>query len=102
MLGLFIRFAAIALIGYIVWRVMRPRYDVRIVMDEHGIKHHEGLSKRQQSQVLEFLQDEVAPGGQLIIYAAHQRDGYLRVDVRGHIDAATRQRIRSVLINAMF
>ena len=102
MLGLLIRVAAIALIGYIVWSMMRPRYHVRIVMDEHGIKYHEGIPKGHQSQVLEFLDDEVAPSGKLTIYARHQPDGYLRVDFRGHIDTATQQRIRNVLINAMF
>ena len=32
-----IRIAVVALVVYVIWRVLRPRYAVRIVMDEHGI-----------------------------------------------------------------
>ena len=45
-----IRIAVVALVVYVIWRVLRPRYAVRIVMDEHGIKQQVGLSQSQESK----------------------------------------------------
>ena len=95
-----IRIAVFALVGYVVWRMLRPRYAVRIEMDEHGIKHHVGLSKAQERKVLEFLQEQI-PDGKLTIYAERAPNGYLRLNIRGHVTPGTRQRIRNFLNTVM-
>lgn len=96
----FIRIAVFALVVYVVWRMLRPRYAVRIVMDEHGIKHHVGLSKAQERKVLEFLQEQM-PDGKLTIYAEREPNGYLRLNIRGHITPGMRQRVRNFLNSVM-
>ncbi len=101
MLGVFIKLAAVVGIAYVAWRVMRPRYAMKIVMDENGIKHHEGLAKRQEKQVLEFLREQVQPVRKLTIYGARHPNGYFRLVFKGQIDPGTQQRIRNFMLTVM-
>ena len=101
MLGVIIRVGALALIGYFIWLALRPRYAVEIVMDEHGIKRHRGLSKGQEAKVIDFLREQVTPEGRLGIYAIRQPNGYLRLHFKGNIDPGTRQQIRNFFINVL-
>ena len=101
MSGFLIKLAAIMLIGYVVWRAMRPRYTVKIVVDEQGIKHHEGLPKACERTVLEFIEKNLSPEGKVTICASRQPNGYLRLDFRGQLDSGTRQRIRNFLITVI-
>ena len=101
MLGFVIRLVVIALIGYVIWRVMRPRYDLRIVIDEYGIKYHEGLPKSHERQVLKFLENDLSFIGKVTIFARRQPDGYLKFGFKGQIDPGTRQQIRNFLISVM-
>lgn len=56
MLSAFIKLSAVILIGYIVWSMLRPRYDMKLVITEQGIEHHEGLPKSRERSVLEFFE----------------------------------------------
>ena len=101
MLTLFVRFAVIALIGYVLWRIFRPRHGARIVIDQHGVKHHEGLPRSHRREILEFM-DELPPlDGTLTVCAQREPNGYLRLDFRGRVDPGTRQQIRNFLNTVM-
>ena len=101
MLGFFIRLTAIALVGYVVWRMMRPRYTLEIVIGKQGIKHHKGLPKAHETCVLEFFQKHRSFDGNVTICAMRQPDGYLRLVFKGQVDPGTRQQIRNFLITVM-
>ena len=101
MVGFAIRIIAIALIGYGVWRILRPRYTLKIVIGKRGIKHHEGLPKAHKAYVLEFFEKHRSLDGNVTICAMRQRDGYLRLVFKGHVDPGTKQQIRNFLITVM-
>ena len=101
MLTLLVRIAVFAFVGYVIWRMMRPRYSVKIVIDDHGIQHHEGLPRAQEKKVLGFLQDDIGVSGKLIICALRQPNGYLRLNFKGHVDPGTQQQIRNFLNTVM-
>ncbi len=96
MLAFIIRVAVVVLIGYAIWRLVRPRYDLEIVIDEDGVAQCEGLPKAQTREMLEFL-NELPLDGQLIIRARRQAGGYWRIDFKGSLHPSTRQRIRNFL-----
>lgn len=101
MLTLFIRLAVIALIGYVLWRIFQPRYDVRIVIGKKGIKHHEGLPKAHRATVLEFFEEHRSFDGNVTICAMRQPNGYLRLVFKGQVDPGVRQQIRNFLNTVM-
>ncbi len=101
MLGFFIRLTAIALIGYVVWRMIRPRYTLKIVIGKQGIKHHKGLPKAHKTSVLKFFEKHRSFDGNVTICAMRQPDGYLRLIFKGEVDPGTRQQIRNFLITVM-
>jgi len=101
MLGLFIRLIAIALVGYVVWRVWRmmcPRYTFQIVIGKQGIEHYKGLPKAHESSVLEFFDKHRSFDGNVSICAMRQPDGYLRLVFKEQVDPDTRQQIRNFLV----
>lgn len=86
----------IAAIGYLAWRMMNPRHAIRIVIDEHGIKHHQGLPKAHERDVLGFLQQHLAPEGRLTICADRQPSGYFRLYFKGSIAPGEQQQVRNL------
>lgn len=101
MVGLLFRLAVIALIGYVVWRVMIPRYAVRIVIGNQGIKYHKGLSKANEEDVLAYFEKHRSFDGDVTILAARHADGDLRLVFRGQVDPHTQQQIREFLITVI-
>jgi len=101
MIDLIIRFVVIVLIRYVVWRVIRPRYAVRIVIDDQGIKYHHGLPAAHEREVLEFLQEQLSLDGKLTICANRRADGYLRIFFKGRIAPGTQQQIRNFFNSVM-
>jgi hypothetical protein len=101
MVPFIIRFVVIALICYVVWCVIRPRYAVRIVIDDQGIKYHHGLPAAHEREVLEFLQEQLTLERELTICVNRQPGGYLRISFKGQIPPGTRQQIRNYLNSVM-
>ncbi len=101
MLGFLIRFTAIAVIGYVVWRMMRPRYTLKIVIGKQGIKHHKGLPKAHESSVLKYFEKHRSLDGDVTICAKREADGYLRFVFKGDVDPATRQQIQDFLFTVL-
>ena len=101
MLGFIIRLTAIVLIGYVVWRMLRPRYALKIVIGKQGIKYHEGLPKAHKTSVLEFFEKHRSFDGNITICAIRQSDGHLRLVFKGQVDPGVRQQIRNFLITVM-
>ncbi len=101
MLDSLIKIAVVALIGYVVWRMMRPQHSVVIVMDKNGIQNHKGLPRGQAKRVIQFLEDHVSPDGKLTIYADRQPNGRLRLNFKGPIDSGMQQQVRNFFINVL-
>lgn len=101
MLDFFIKFATIGIVGFVFWRMLRPRYPLEIVIGEHGINRHTGLPKAHEASVLEFLDKFQSSNVTVRIYGMRQSDGYLRLVFNGKIDPGTRQQIRNFLITVL-
>jgi len=101
MFGFLIRLLAIALVGFVVWQVMRPRYAVRIVIGKQGIKHHKGLPAAYETTMLEFFEKHRSFDGDVTICATRQTDGYLRLAFKGPVDEGMRQQVRNFLMTVM-
>ena len=98
---LFLVLVGAGVVGLLLWRVYRPRYRVKIVLDESGVRHHQGLAQAQQQRVIGFLQEHIAAEGKLTIYVAREPSGRMRVDCRGAIDPGTQQQIRNFLMTVI-
>lgn len=101
MLGFSIRLAVIALVVYVVWRMVFPRYTLKIVIGKQGIKHHKGLSKANQTSVLKYFEKHRSFDGDVSIFATRQTDGDLRLVFKGQVEPGTRQQIRDFLTTVM-
>ena len=101
MSAIVINVLVVALIGYILWAMIRPRYAVKIVLDPSGVRYHHGLASRQAGEVFAFLQKHVTPDGRVVIYGRRQPNGRLQLGFRGKIDSLARQRIRNFMVNVM-
>jgi len=95
--NLLVDLIGVALAGWIIWLVLRPKYAFRIVVDQRGVRHHRGLPKGQQREVLRFLQDEVSLDGRTTICANRQTTGQLRFNFKGRINPGAQQQIRNFL-----
>lgn len=101
MLDSLIKLSVVALISNVIWRAMRPQYSIKIVIDEQGVKHHEGLPKAHQRNVVEFFEKHISVSGKVTICARRQPNGYLRLDFKGQVDPGTQQQIRNFWLTFM-
>jgi hypothetical protein len=92
-----IQIVVVAIVAYIVWRLMQPKYPIRIVMENRRVEHHEGLPKAQEGSVLAFLRNDLECDARLVISAARRPNGGLLLDIKGPIEPGKRQQIRNFL-----
>ena len=101
MVGLVFRFVAIGVVVFIVWRLFQPRYSLKIVIGSQGIKHHHGLSKSQQTDVLDFLEKHRSFDGDVTILGRYDSNRFLQLVVKGKLEREAEQRIRNFLTNEL-
>lgn len=99
--GQIVRLILLAVILWGLWYVLwRPRWEIRIQVDEHGVRSHSGLSRYEAKRLLAFL-EEMQFSGRATIYAVRQKNGRLRAQFQGAIEADQQQRIRNFLVNVL-
>jgi len=82
---------------FVLWQVLRPKYDVTIVLDRGVVERVEGIAQGRLAGVTEFLERDLAFTGRLVILGTRTAQGPLRLRFRGGADAAQQQRIRNFL-----
>lgn len=94
-LGFVIRVAIVGAVGFVVWRVLQPKYDVKIVLTPEGVQRVEGIAKRLRYEVDDFLQQNLPRQGTVVVGGVRQTGGRLRLVFRGPIDNGQQQRFRN-------
>ena len=84
-------------VAYGLWTTARPTWPIKIVVSPAGLDSHRGLPRRCVAQVANFFERDVHLASRVVIFAHRQRNGRLRTQFRGRIDAGTRQQIRNFL-----
>lgn len=88
-------FIVVAVAGGIWWAA-RPRYSLKIMVKRGDVKIHCGVPKARTAAIVEFL-NGLSLQGKAAILGTHDRNGVLRIAVRGRVDPGTQQRIRNYL-----
>lgn len=90
-----IKAAIVAGICFIVWRVIQPKYDVKIVLTPAGIKVVDGVPRKLRGELDEFLEQNLPKEGRVVIGGRRQEGGRLRLVFRGPFDQGQQQRVRN-------
>jgi len=98
---LLLRLAIPILIGYGLWMLVRPQWAFSIVMDESGVRSHEGVSTPQQRRLLELLRRTRFVEGRVKICGRHDADGQLQLRFFGKLAADTEQQIRNFIVDEL-
>jgi len=93
-----LKIAVVAFLGWLVWKAMRPRHALKIVVDENGVQSSSGLPLAQKRKVREFLENDVQIERRIIILGDRGRDGAMRLQFRGRIHPSVQQQIRNFLV----
>lgn len=94
-IGLLIRVAVIAGVAFVIWRILQPKYDVRIVIAPDGIREVTGVARGLRGEIERFLQENLPEEGKVIIGGIRQPNGRMRLVFRGPINQARQQRFRN-------
>jgi len=94
-IGLVIKAAIIGGVGFVIWRVLQPKYDVRIVLTSEGVQQLDGVAKRLRQEVGEFLEQNLPESGTVVVGGIRQPGGRLRLVFGGPIDSGQQQRFRN-------
>lgn len=88
---------AVVVVGVclVVWRVLQPRYDVKIVLVPDGIKQVDGVPQKLRRELDEFLEQNLPAEGKVVIGGRRQQGGRLRLVFRGPVDGGQQQRFRN-------
>jgi hypothetical protein len=91
----------VAVGGYCLWNISRPKWMLEIVVLPDGVKSCRGLPKAQEQKIVNFLQHDVSLPGKVRIRGTRSRNGRWHIAMAGSLDAGMRQRIRNFLITVL-
>lgn len=101
LLLLLLRFVIPAVIAYILWTLIRPNWAFTIVMDETGVRSHDGVTTPQQRRLLELLRRTRFVEGRVKICGRHDKNGELQIRFYGKLSQDTEQQIRNFIVNEL-
>ncbi|MBP85961.1 MAG: hypothetical protein CMJ64_04460 [Planctomycetaceae bacterium] len=93
-----IKAAIIGGVGFVIWRVLQPKYEIGIVLTPEGVRRVDGVDKRLRHEVEEFLQQNLPEQGKVVIRGIRQPGGRLRLVFRGPVHEGQQQRFRNFLL----
>lgn len=86
---------------YIVWRSLKRDWPIAFRVRGTSVTFHRGVPIAVQSRIKSFFIENVSLETPLTIYAMKSRTGLLQLQIRGSVDAGTRQQIRNFLIDVL-
>ena len=93
-----IKIAFVAVILWLAWTAFRPRYALKIVVDEDGVQYSTGLPAAKKKQIVGFLENDVEIENRVTILGVRGRDRTVRYEFRGPLHPSIQQRIRNYLL----
>lgn len=100
-MAVFLRIAVIAVIGYVLWQLLRPKWAFTIVVDRSGVRSHSGITTPQQQRLLELLQKTRFIEGRVKVCGRNDENGRLQLRFFGNISDDARQQIRNFIANEL-
>lgn len=100
-MALLLRGILLGIIGYVFWRLLRPRCAIRIVVDQDGVKSHTGLPRSSHATILNWIARRVVTERRITICVTHGRDGRPKISFSGPIDQDTEQLVRNFLLSEL-
>lgn len=88
-------------IGYILWRAWKRKPTFSIVLDETGVRSHQGITTNQQQRLLELLQKTRFVEGQVVVRGRSQRSGQLKLEVVGPLSDEAKQQVQDYIASKL-
>lgn len=98
-LMIWLRFAILAAVGFGLWKFVRPKWAFTIVVDDSGVRSHQGISTPQQHRLLEMFQKTRFVEGRVKVCGRHDQNGQLELRFSGKLSDEARQQIRNFIVN---
>lgn len=95
------KFAIAALTIYAFWSVLRPKWDVQIVVENGFVTRTRGIPASKRSAVEAFLLHDVNLEGRHEVLARRDRSGRLTIHLKGNLDDGLKQQIRNYLMASL-
>lgn len=89
------------LIIYGIWTQGNKKWKVKIVVDETGVRSHEGLPPARVARIVEFFEKTISIESKCVVQARTEPNGHLRTRISGSIDEGTKQQIRNFLMTVL-
>jgi len=91
----------IAVVGAIVWTVLRPRPDFRIRVGKSGAEVSGQISEFQRREILRYFNETDFSAANITIYGTWDRERRLTLRTRGGLSPGERQMIRNYLLSVL-
>ncbi|MEQ9406398.1 MAG: hypothetical protein RIK87_01685 [Fuerstiella sp.] len=98
-LMLLLRLAIPIAIVYGLWLLLRPKWTFSIVVDETGVRTHDGISTPRQRRLLELFQKTRFVEGRVTVRGRYDASGRLQLKFDGPLSDEARQQVSNFLAN---
>lgn len=100
-ISLLLRGAVIGLVVYGLWYLFAPKWAFRIVVDESGVRSHDGISTPQQRRLLDLFYKMRFVEGRVTIRGRNDENGKLQLSFSGNMSEEAKQQIRNFIVNEL-
>lgn len=98
---MFLPIAISLFVFYVLWRIMQPAWQVRIVSVAGKVQFVRGVAVAKRAEIESFLNRDIAHPGRLEVLARRERSGQLTLYVKGNLDQGVKQQIRNFLVSQL-
>ena len=93
-----LKIGIVAAVLFVVWKVLQPKYNLKIVVNAGTVQEIQGVAKGKQAELTEFLEKDLATSNRFVIFGQRQANGRLQLRFRGQVDVGKQQQIRNYLL----
>ncbi len=91
----------LGVVGWLTLLSIRPKFAIRLVIEDSTLVQSHGISLRVKSQIEAFLKQDLDDSGKAIVTANPDAKGRMKFKFRGKMDSGTQQQIRNFLLTIL-